>query len=914
MEAEIADLRSELRSLQAEVTRPRAPVVQPDPPPPNMETALAANLERMTLAMESRFAAMEEQLRSARLAPSPAPALSPAPQARPTSLPTSPSLLPGLSVEEYPPLPQRGRKERAVAKSTPPPPDCPAPLPSSATAEQGWTTVGRKKRAKKAPPSSGTQPATTAAAAQPISAPRRGGRGRGGKGQGDRKPRDPLRAGYPSPGPHRRGRPCLRGGQPLAGRSLCSVRQIDAWRRSWRTCAANWRASGRSSPRLAPGQSVPRHHPRQSPHHRRRRPQTWTRGRGRPPTTGEYVGLAKAKQALVEAHRAEVEVMSEKDILERAQSMACTRARRFRTGTAPSSQAPPEARAEHAQGLKAQISDSLAVVAGVAKVSKGLKGTLQKALKEAAAAMQEASEELLDRTATQEVALLRAANSRMEAEIADLRQELVSIRSELTMPRPAPPPQQTPPRVEPQAANLNSILLLIENRFAALEERVRPVQPALSPRPAFSTRPTPPPFALRTPPTPATLAGSPAKEFPPLVPSPRRSTETAVEVASAPLPLPRTSLAPPATSVAEEGWSTVARRKPKKAAPAQVTQARPAKKAGKEAQQEQQKKKKRGGKGRKRQGDTATTQPPPPPPPPPPAKPEAGKKATRKAPRLRPPRSSAVVLTLLPGAGDRGVSYESLLATAKANIKLADLGIEGGVRIKTARTGARMLILPGADSAPKADALAERLRGVLNAEDVKISRPERTVSLRVSGLDDYTTPEEVAAAIAQVAGCPAEQIRPNAIRTGPDGLGSTTVACPIVVAKKLEGTKLLVGWASAIVKPLPPRAPRCFRCLELHHVAAKCTSEVDRSKLCYRCGQSGHLVTGPCTAAPHCSVCEAAGRPANHQLGGGPCRQQPTRRKSKKDNAATGKPAQTQPQPQEPQGEVGVTPINGPHP
>ncbi|KAJ0181515.1 hypothetical protein K1T71_003600 [Dendrolimus kikuchii] len=31
------------------------------------------------------------------------------------------------------------------------------------------------------------------------------------------KPRDPLRAGYPSPGPHRRGRPCLRGGQPLAG-------------------------------------------------------------------------------------------------------------------------------------------------------------------------------------------------------------------------------------------------------------------------------------------------------------------------------------------------------------------------------------------------------------------------------------------------------------------------------------------------------------------------------------------------------------------------------------------------------------------------------------------------------------------------------------------------------------------------
>ncbi|KAJ0171229.1 hypothetical protein K1T71_012779 [Dendrolimus kikuchii] len=183
MEAEIADLRRELRSLREEVTRPRANPAPPPPPPPETETNMAANLERMTLLMESRFAAIEEQMRSVRATPSPARTLSPAPRARPTPPPISP--IPGPSVEEYPPLPQRGRKERAVAKSTPPPPACPAPLPPSTSAEQGWTTVSRKKRANKAPPSSGTQPATTAAAAQPTSAPRRGGRGRGGKGQGD---------------------------------------------------------------------------------------------------------------------------------------------------------------------------------------------------------------------------------------------------------------------------------------------------------------------------------------------------------------------------------------------------------------------------------------------------------------------------------------------------------------------------------------------------------------------------------------------------------------------------------------------------------------------------------------------------------------------------------------------------------
>ncbi|KAJ0173876.1 hypothetical protein K1T71_011025 [Dendrolimus kikuchii] len=176
---------------------------------------------------------------------------------------------------------------------------------------------------------------------------------------------------------------------------------------------------------------------------------------------------------------------------------------------------------------------------------------------------------------------------------------------------------------------------------------------------------------------------------------------------------------------------------------------------------------------------------------------------------------------------------------------------------RMARTGARMLVLPGASSAPKADALAERLRSVLDAGDVAVSRPEKTVCLRVSGLDDCTTEGEVAAAISQATGCPADSIKTTKIRFGPDGSGSTC--------------KLLVGWASAIVDVLPHRAQRCYRCHELGHVAARCTSEKDRSGECYRCGKSGHLVTGPCTAKPHCTVCEAAGRPAGHQLGGRPC-------------------------------------------
>ncbi|KAJ0175898.1 hypothetical protein K1T71_008072 [Dendrolimus kikuchii] len=217
------------------------------------------------------------------------------------------------------------------------------------------------------------------------------------------------------------------------------------------------------------------------------------------------------------------------------------------------------------------------------------------------------------------------------------------------------------------------------------------------------------------------------------------------------------------------------------------------------------------------------------------------------------------------------------MATARVT-RLTDLGIEGGVKIKIARTGARMLVLPGADSTPKADALADSLRRVLNPEDVAVSRPEKTIGLRISGLDDCTTEKDVAIAIARATECSAEQIRPSKIRPGLDGLGATT--------------KLLVGWASATVEALPRRPQRCYRCHEVGHVAAVCPSEVDRSGNCYRCGKDGHLVSGPCSAKPHCPLCEAAGRPAGHQLGSKPCgAKKPTRRNVQASRMAPGKAA-----------------------
>lgn len=55
----------------------------------------------------------------------------------------------------------------------------------------------------------------------------------------------------------------------------------------------------------------------------------------------------------------------------------------------------------------------------------------------------------------------------------------------------------------------------------------------------------------------------------------------------------------------------------------------------------------------------------------------------------------------------------------KEAVKLEDLGI-ADLCLIVASTGARVLKLPGANSGEKADALAQRLRGALDASEVSV--------------------------------------------------------------------------------------------------------------------------------------------------------------------------------------------------
>ncbi|XP_026746996.1 uncharacterized protein LOC113508238 [Trichoplusia ni] len=372
--------------------------------------------------------------------------------------------------------------------------------------------------------------------------------------------------------------------------------------------------------------------------------------------------------------------------------------------------------------------DGVDLVLKVATKSGSLKGTFTRGLKEAAADIKEAVGVLLNRTASDEVAKLQEENGRLRADLEDLRRQVAALSEQQQ--RRTPPTVAAPvvaPSPAPRPASARSD-----------DEVERIVRGGVSAPP-----PGNPPSALaadarrRTeePPRPAPRQGKPTGGL-------KKPGEGAPPSAK-----------PTTAGSKGESWATVVgRKKARKAAKADSAAARAPGPTAKAAAQ--------------------------------PARRTA--KGGRKGPAVRAPRSEAVTLTLQPGAAERGVTYQSVIAEAKAKIKLSDLGLQS-VTVRQTVTGARLFEVAGAasGSAEKADALAAKMREVLNPEDVRVSRPVKTAEVRITGLDDSVTPEEVVAAVARSGECPPDRVRAGDIRTDATGLGAVWVRCPVASAKKI---------------------------------------------------------------------------------------------------------------------------------
>ncbi|TGZ45956.1 hypothetical protein DBV15_12219 [Temnothorax longispinosus] len=251
------------------------------------------------------------------------------------------------------------------------------------------------------------------------------------------------------------------------------------------------------------------------------------------------------------------------------------------------------------------------------------------------------------------------------------------------------------------------------------------------------------------------------------------------------------------------------------------------------------------------------------------------------------PKTAAVGITILNEGGTE--EYARVLRSAKEKISLADPGIKD-LRVRKAVTGSLLFEVPGADSNEKADLLAGRLRQEFIEGEVRVTRPFKCVDVRIGGLDDAATIQEVAEALAAAGQCKRKEVKVGSIRRTRKGMGTMWAECPVGAAKAaIDRDGITVGWSRARIELLQARPLRCYRCLEVGHVRASCTAPVDHYGVCYRCSQGDHRASLCAAEAPRCPLCADSGLPAAHRLGkGGLCPPEPGGGSSSPSSARTG--------------------------
>ncbi|XP_024884383.1 uncharacterized protein LOC112462696, partial [Temnothorax curvispinosus] len=202
-------------------------------------------------------------------------------------------------------------------------------------------------------------------------------------------------------------------------------------------------------------------------------------------------------------------------------------------------------------------------------------------------------------------------------------------------------------------------------------------------------------------------------------------------------------------------------------------------------------------------------------------------------PKRKVPRTSAVVLTCPEG------NYAECMLEVRRRIKLADLGIQSH-NIRRTATNAYSIKVAGEGNKKKADTLAIKMAEVLaGKERVRVARLELMAELRLSNMDDSVSKADARKTLAEKGKIPPTAIKVGLPKRVANGLYTVVVCCPLTLANLLSRErKIVIGWAKAKVELLTKRPLQCYRCMSFGHTRATCTSVVDRTGLCYRCGKA----------------------------------------------------------------------------
>ncbi|XP_041989020.1 nucleolar and coiled-body phosphoprotein 1-like [Aricia agestis] len=478
------------------------------------------------------------------------------------------------------------------------------------------------------------------------------------------------------------------------------------------------------------------------------------RGRGRPPTTGQYVGYAKAQAEYNRQKEEALRLQAEEEVAETAR-----RARRtWRDASSAlavlpaSSPAREEALEKTGADMAKTVKEALETIEMIAKKSANLKGTFQKYLKESVSTIAMVFDEMRSRSSSEEIQRLEAQNARLEKQVANLRQELDEMRKRSS--QPAGEDHLRELLAEVSRANVETFGNMLNARLAGLEDRLLP-EPRRRP-PLASDRDRdedilPVPASVDVP-----MEGeAPGPPLPKAKGKPAKAKKAQPPVAAA---APQEA---PAISTAPKGKKARKRKKRPSMAAKEATQGG----ANTGSPSTEAPWTTVGSKAKKKKGV---------------ATPSTATPKKKKKPRLRVPATAAA------------------LETARRAISIAEFDIPQ-VRFRRARTGGCLLTIAGEDAGKKADAFAARLKNVL-PQEVRVGRPAACAEMRIAGLDESVTAAEIMEAVALDGECLAGDVRVGPMREGPRGDGSCWIRLPAAAAKKLSSSgRLRVGWVLARV-------------------------------------------------------------------------------------------------------------------
>ena len=541
-----------------------------------------------------------------------------------------------------------------------------------------------------------------------------------------------------------------------------------------------------------------------------------------PPTTGEYTGLANAKQQLLDAEERELSLAMEHAFVEEE---TLRKELEDFSGKLAEADLDDGGKARRAVLLK-KMEAGAETAMKVATTSGSLKGTYIKSLKGLAEDIKMAAKELGAMTASEELARVERDNRNLREEVSRLRAGIEEIkrsllgcpvspklgsgtavegerdrpkegkpsrgkeswatlaRGEEQAPRPSPAGEMCPPGLdwtgELAAMIMRQVGDLVGARFGAIESRLLPPDPPFRPASLTAAAKTGEAPTTAPPQVAATKKKKKGKAEKAPPPPPLLTNVGGKKGGQRPLPLPVETAAsarrPPAVDPAMERanlggegrdllFTEVVRRGKKKiAAPPLAGKLAAASTAG-------------GGKPRakpaqgkaspsSRKGDRAAS----------------SNKAGKKKKGGNKTRAAAVVLTV-PPEREETLTYAEVMRAARSKVDLKALDIDH-LRVKKAMTGGLILEVPGQETAQRADKLAERLSVALAQQGVKISRPVTRAELRVAGLDDSVSAEEVAAAIAEAGDCSSAEVQMGAIRPAAGGLRGAWARAPRAAAIK----------------------------------------------------------------------------------------------------------------------------------